>query len=226
MYLSPAATMERVEESVTTEQLAFHNPLANGFQWAVEAGGAGPETTVLVLGTGPRGIACALAALHAGARHVTVTGLAHDTARLELAHRLGVHRTVVVETAEAGELRDTLGAQQVVIDTTPASGVALQQGIAAAATGGRVVLCGLKGRGVRLDVDVDDLVHRRLTLVAPPSKTPTSFRRAVEALNGGGVSLGAMTTASYPLDRTLDAIRSLTSTDPQRAFHARVDPNT
>ena len=73
MYLSPVATMVRVEESVPTAALAFHNPMANGFQWAVEAGGADADTDVLVLGAGPRGVACALAALFVGARSVTVT---------------------------------------------------------------------------------------------------------------------------------------------------------
>lgn len=226
MYLSPAASMVRVEESVTTAQLAFHNPLANGFEWAVEAGGAGPDTDVLILGAGPRGVACALAALFVGARRVTITGLAHDQSRLDLAQSLGVHRTVVVKTSEAGELRDAVGPHQVVIDTTPQSGAAVRQAVAAAATGGRVVLAGLKGRGVRFDVDVDDLVYRRLTVVAPPSKTAGSFRRAVEALNSGGLPLEVMPTASYPLDRTREAIESLTSQDPRRPFHARVDPRT
>lgn len=226
MYLAQDATAVRVEERVTTAQLAFHNPLANGFQWAVEAGGAGPETDVLILGAGPRGIACALAALHVGARTVTITGLARDGTRLDLARGLGVHRAVVVETSEPDELYAGVGVHQVVIDTTPASGTALRQGIAAAATGARVVLCGLKGRGVKLDADIDDLVYRRLTVVAPPSKTDASFRRAVEALNSGRISLGPMVTASYPLDRTLDAIGTLSATDPDRAFHARVDPQT
>ncbi|WP_433502986.1 zinc-dependent alcohol dehydrogenase [Pseudonocardia halophobica] len=226
MYLAPATSMVKVEESVTTEQLAFHNPLANGFQWAVEAGGASPDTDVLILGCGPRGIACAMAALYVGARSVTVTGLAHDQSRLDLAQALGVHRTVVVKSAETDELRDTVGPHQVVIDTTPVSAVATRQGIAAATTGARIVLCGIKGKGVQLDVDIDDLVYRRLTLTAPPSKTPASFRQACEALNSGRISLGPMITASFPLDRTLDAIDTLTSKDPNRAFHARVDPQT
>jgi threonine dehydrogenase-like Zn-dependent dehydrogenase len=226
MYLSPAATMVRVEDSVSTAQLAFHNPLANGFEWAVEAGAAGPETDVLILGAGPRGIACALAALYVGARRVTVTGLAHDQSRLDLARSFGVHRTLVVETSAPDEVRDVVGPHHVVIDTTPRSGAAVRQAIAAAGVGGRIILCGLKGRGVRFDVDVDDLVYRRLAVIAPPSKTSRSFAHAVEALNSGRLPLGAMPTASYRLDRTREAIESLTSTDPRRPFHVRVDPNS
>ncbi|BBG02590.1 MULTISPECIES: zinc-dependent alcohol dehydrogenase [Pseudonocardia] len=226
LYLAPGATAVRVEESVTTAELAFHNPLANGFEWAVEAGGAGAGAEVLVLGAGPRGIACALAALHSGSPRVALTGLAHDRARLDLARELGVQHTHVAATADPAELRDALGAHRVVVDTTPGSGVAVRQAVAAAAPGGRVVLCGLKGPGVRFDVDVDDLVHRRLTVVAPPSKTPGSFRRAVEALNSGRIQLGPMVTASYPLDRTGEAVGTLTSTDPGRALHVRVDPRT
>ena len=137
-----------------------------------------------------------------------------------------MHRTVVVTSGETDELRDTVGPHQVVIDTTPQSAAALRQGIAAVTTGGRMVLCGLKGRGVRLDVDVDELVHRRLTVVAPPSKTPAAFAKAVEALNSGRLPLDAMPTASYPLARTLEAIGTLASTDPRRPFHVRVDPQS
>lgn len=226
MHLSPAAQLVRVAESVTTAELAFHNPLANGFEWAVEAGGAGPTTDVLVLGAGPRGLACALAARYVGAQRVTVTGLAHDAGRLELARALGVDATVVVESGETDELRDKTGLHAVVIDTTPRSGAAVRQALAAVQRGGRVVLCGLKGPGVRLEVDVDALVLARVSVLAPPSKTPRSFERAVEALNSRQVPLGAMTTRSFPLVRTAEAINTLTATDPDRPFHARVDPQT
>lgn len=226
MYLAPAATAVRVEESVDIAELAFHNPLANGFEWAVKAGRVGPRTSVLILGAGPRGIACALAALYVGAPQVTITGLSHDRPRLALARALGVHRTVEVVSSEPDELREEAGTYQVVIDTTPGSGAALRQGLAAADIGARVVLGGLKGRGVRLDTDVDDLILRRLTVVAPPSKTEASFRRAVEALNSRRIELVAMATTSYPLDLTREAIEALSSTDPARALHSRVDPQS
>lgn len=224
MYLAPSASMVRVADTVSTAELAFHNALANGFEWAVGAGGAGPGTDVLILGAGPRGVGCALAALHAGARRVTVAGLAHDRARLAMAQEFGVHRAVVVTSAEPDELREVTGSHHVVVDTTPHSGSAVLQAVAATATGGRVVLCGIKAPGVRLDIDVNEIVYRRLSLIGPPSKTERSFTAAVEALNSGLLSRARMPTAAYPLARTREAIATLTSTDPDRPFHVRVEP--
>jgi threonine dehydrogenase-like Zn-dependent dehydrogenase len=136
---------------------------------------------------------------------------------------MGVHRTVVVETSDPDELRDTTGPHDVVIDTTPRSASAAGQAVAAAQPGGRVVLCGLKGPGVRFDLDVDAIVLGRLTVIGPASKTMKSFKRAIDALNSGRLPLDLMTTAAYPLDRALEAIESITSSDPDRPFHVRVD---
>jgi alcohol dehydrogenase len=224
MYLSPSATMVRVADTVTRSELAFHNPLANGFEWAVQAGQVGQGSDVLILGAGPRGIACALASLFVDARQVTLAGLGHDRARLDMARVLGVHRTVVVETNDADELRDTTGSHHLVIDTTPGSGSAVRQAVSAVADGGRLVLGGLKGRGVTFGIDVDIIVRRRLTMVGPPSKSTASFSQAVEALNSGRIHLEPMTTQAYPLERTLEAIKSITATDLNRPLHVRVDP--
>lgn len=77
---------------------------------------------------------------------------------------------------------------------------------------------------MHLEIDVDTVIHRRLSILGPPSKTAASFVRSVEALNSGRLPLDVLTTAAYPLDRTLEAIQTLTSVDSQRPFHVRVEP--
>ncbi|WP_067794632.1 zinc-dependent alcohol dehydrogenase [Actinomadura formosensis] len=223
LYLAPGATLIPLAEHVTPAAAAFHNPLANGFQWTVESGRVGPGTTVAVLGAGPRGLACALVAVHSGAEHVTWVGLPRDRERLALAAGFGIHDTYETGSDDPDELRDALGRPvDVVVDTTPYSTSAVEQGLHALKRDGRLVLAGLKGSGRRLELEIDLIARRRLTVTGPHSKGLRSLRLAVRALNDGGWNLDAVPSRAYPLDHAAAAIESLASADPARPLQVRV----
>jgi alcohol dehydrogenase len=224
LFLPLWATLIPLSESVTLAEAAFHNPLANGFEWAGEAGQVGEGSRVAVLGAGPRGLACVLVSLLLGAEHVVLAGLRQDSARLELAERMGVHGSVILESDDHRELAEAVGDRDVVIDTTPRSLPAVTQGLAALSEGGRLVLAGFKGPGRAIGLEVDEIVSRRLTVVGPWSKSLKSLRRAVRAVNSGELDLGLIPSRGYPLDQAAQAIESLASHDPARPLHVRVEP--
>jgi threonine dehydrogenase-like Zn-dependent dehydrogenase len=226
LFLSSSSTVIPMSRGIPLAEAAFHNPLANGFQWTVVSGGMQAGAVVVILGPGPRGIACALAALHAGAAHVTLVGLPQDAARLELAKDLGVHHTIQASNGEPASLRDALITDRpsLVVDTTPHAGAPAIQAITAVANGGTVVLAGIKSPSARLDLPVNEIVLRRLTLRGPVSKTLDALRTAVGAIESRSLPLDRLTTAAYPLSATAEAINSFQDTSPARPLHVRVEP--
>jgi threonine dehydrogenase-like Zn-dependent dehydrogenase len=56
----------------------------------------------MILGPGPRGLSCLIAAQAAGAGWVGISGLDHDSDRLDLAARLGANLTVNIDVDDLG----------------------------------------------------------------------------------------------------------------------------
>ncbi|MGC2241550.1 MAG: medium chain dehydrogenase/reductase family protein, partial [Acidimicrobiia bacterium] len=83
MYIDPAARVHALTDDVPAEVGTFVHPLAAGHTWAVELPLLQQGENVLILGPGPRGLACLIAAKAAGAGWVGVTGLSHDRDRLD-----------------------------------------------------------------------------------------------------------------------------------------------
>ncbi|MEV0184597.1 zinc-binding dehydrogenase [Streptomyces sp. NPDC050625] len=225
LYLDPASDLLRLNPEVTAAAAAFHNPLANGFEWAVRAAGATAGVDVVILGAGPRGIGCAIAAASVGAR-VTLVGLERDRNRLELVRKMGIDRGIAVSGGGyVHELRDHLGREvDTVVDTTPHSVQATAKGIAALRTDGRLVLAGIKGPGKSIPVDADTISMRRLSIIGPIPKTRESLQRSVDLINSGYPALDLLTTESFALDQLAEAIAQVLSDDVERPIHVRIEP--
>ena len=224
LFLPPGATLIPMRDDIPLAEVAFHNPLANGFEWTDVAGQVGPESRVTIFGAGPRGLSCAMVAVYLGAEQVTLVGLEQDRTRLDLAESMGVHAGVVLGSSEASALRDQVGPQTVVIDTSPHSVVPVEQGLAALERGGRLVMAGIKGGRKTVALDVDDISNGRKTIVGPYSKSLVSLRRAVEAVESGTMHLDLIPSQAFSLAQTEEAIVSLSSKDPDRPLHVRVEP--
>src|SRR3970040_573851 len=102
LYLDPAARLHPLTDDVPAEVGTFVHPLAAGHTWAVELPSLQIGENVLILGPGPRGLACLIAAKAAGAGWVGVTGLSHDRDRLELARLLGADLAIDAERVDVG----------------------------------------------------------------------------------------------------------------------------
>ena len=147
LFIDPDARLHQLTDDVPAEVSTFVHPLAAGHTWAVELPSLQTGESVLILGPGPRGLACLIAAKAAGAGWVGVTGLAHDRDRLELAKRLGADLTINIEQEDVG------GAIAEAVFTA----------LDLVRSGGRVILASTKGnRAFHFLSDV--LVAKQLTI--------------------------------------------------------------
>src|SRR5262249_51047183 len=143
------------------------NPLGAGIRWAVTLPGTRPGDAVAVLGPGVRGLCAAVAAKHAGAGFVMVTGLGErDASRLATVARFGADLVVDVEgTDPVAALREATGAlADVVVDVTARAPAALGQAVALARPGGTVVLAGTRGVDDTSGFHPDHIVYKELRL--------------------------------------------------------------
>ena len=165
LYLDPNAHLHPVTDDVASEVATFVHPLASGHTWAVELPALKPGEDVLILGPGPRGLACLIAAKAAGAGWVGIAGLSHDADRLQLASILGADAVIDVERSDiAAELAENLGRRpDVVVDVTSDDPEAVFTALDLVRSGGRVILASTKGnRAFHFLSDV--IVAKQLTV--------------------------------------------------------------
>lgn len=183
LYLDPNANLHAVTDDVPAEVATFVHPLASGHTWAVELPALQPGEDVLILGPGPRGLACLIAAKAAGAGWVGLTGLTHDQDRLELARHLGADLTIDVEKADvAGEIAGALGRRpDVVVDVTSDDPEAVFTALDLVRSGGRVILASTKGnRAFHFLSDV--IVAKQLTMKGAMGATSRGYQWATRQL--------------------------------------------
>jgi threonine dehydrogenase-like Zn-dependent dehydrogenase len=165
LYLDPSCRLHPVSDDISAEVATFIHPLASGFTWTVQLADLQPGERVLILGPGPRGLACVVAALAAGAGWVGITGLDVDADRLAVASWLGAHTTVNATTEDVGQsVADHLGSRpDVVIDVTSDDPEAMFTALDLVRSGGRVILASTKGnRPVHFFSDL--IVTKQLTV--------------------------------------------------------------
>src|SRR5881392_3441231 len=90
----PAFNAFRIPDDIPDEIAAIFDPFGNATHTALSFNLVGED--VLITGAGPIGIMAAAIARHVGARHVVITD--RNPYRLELAKKMGAHRTVNIES--------------------------------------------------------------------------------------------------------------------------------
>jgi L-iditol 2-dehydrogenase len=154
--------------------------------------------SVLITGPGTMGQLTARVCTALGAA-VTLTGLARDADRLAVA---GEHGARVV----AGEVRPD--AFDVVVEASGTGG-GLATALTAVRRGGHVVQMGIMGRPV--EVDIDRLFSKELTLSTGFASTPASWGRTMRMLEDRMVTLEGLVTISHPLTNWADALADVRS---------------
>lgn len=183
LYIDPLARMHPLTDDVPAEVATFVHPLAAGHTWAVELPAMQKEESLLILGPGPRGLACLIAAKAAGAGWVGVAGLSHDRDRLDLAKRLGADLTIDVETEDVGgAIAGDLGRRpDIVVDVTSDDPEAVFTAFDLVRSGGRVILASTKGdRAFHFLSDV--LIAKQLTVRGAMGATTVGYQWATNHL--------------------------------------------
>ena len=211
MYLHPNTVLHRMPLDMPASVAVLFNPLAAGVRWATTTPDLALGDTIVVLGSGQRGLACVIAARAAGAGKIIVTDLERAADKLELARDLGADATIVADAedvvARVGEETGGRGAD-VVVDVTPVATQPILDAVAFVRNGGTIVLSGVKG-GMRTELDTDELVRKSITMRGVFTVDSPAYRRAIALLESGEQPFERLHTASYPLARAEEAIHHL-----------------
>ncbi|MDB5916130.1 MAG: alcohol dehydrogenase [Massilia sp.] len=225
-YLHPNAVFHKVPAHVPAVQATLALPLGNGIEWAVLQGRATIGEVVVIQGPGQQGLACVIGAREAGASCIIVTGLTGDTHRLALARELGAHHTIDIEQHD---LLETVAAHtnghmaDLVIDCASGGPSTIVSAIQLARKGGRVLLCGRKGRPVP-EFESDLLFRKNLTLKGMRGHSYQAVEMAMRIIASGRYPLEKLCTHMFSLGEVLDALTTVGGEGQPGAIHVCVDP--
>ncbi|MGH8927833.1 MAG: zinc-dependent alcohol dehydrogenase [Acidimicrobiia bacterium] len=208
LYLDPNARLHPVSDDISAELATFVHPLAAGYTWAVELAELKAGEKVMVLGPGPRGLACVVASLAAGAGWVGVSGLDVDADRLAVAQKLGANLTVDVSTEDvAASVADHLGTRpDVVIDVTSDDPEAMFTALDLVRSGGRVILASTKGnKPVHFFSDL--IVSKQLTLRGALGASSNAYAWACEEV-AADARIDDLVSHQFPLTESPRALQA------------------
>jgi L-iditol 2-dehydrogenase len=183
----PARCLHPLPGSVSAEKAALTEPCCVAYNAVAVKTRIEPGAAVLVLGPGPIGLLSMAVAKAAGAGWLAVAGLERDRPRLELAARLGAHRTFSGGRDELLEgIRahgDGLGVD-VVIDASGSSAV-MALALDAVRPAGQITKVGWGPQP--LGISLDPLVRKAVTLRGSFSHNYGIWERVISLLASGGL---------------------------------------
>ena len=225
MYLNPRSVLHRAPEGVPATILAMALPFANGHEWTVRAGKAGPGSSLLIIGPGQQGLGCVVAGVSAGAETIIVAGLEADEHRLSAARRLGATHTLSLSGGDlAAAVLEITGGRGVdlVVDAAAGNASTVPAAIEAVAKAGRIVLA--IGSATPVPLPLDRVQAKNLTLHGARGHSWESVEWAIATLSRDHHRFGELTTHRFGLDQVDDAIRLLGSTTDSTSIHISVVP--
>lgn len=216
--LSVPEAFVRPAEGISLDQAAMLEFLAIGAH-AAGRGAVAAGERVLVVGTGPIGMAALLFSRLRGAQ---VCALDTRPERLDFCRaQLGAQACVAVGPDDAAQLAELTGGEQfdVVFDAT-GNARAMERGLQFVAHGGRYVLVSVVSDGITF---ADPELHKReATVLGSRNATPADFDTVLAAMRAGQVPDRALNTHRLPLHGVADGFASLL--DPaQRVIKAIVE---
>jgi len=170
--------------------------------------------SVVVLGPGPLGLMSARVARLQGAGFVAITGLAADNererARLKLAERLGCDMVIEAGKLEGEEeikKKFPKGVDRVIVSSPPES---MKDALKIIRFGGIITFFGLHfgGRNV-IEVDVNDLIFRKITLVPTFAEPAINFPVANRLLRDGLVNAQELVTHTFGFGNARDTLEAI-----------------
>ena len=227
MYLPWNAVVHKVPEGVSAELAGVVTPLSNGIEWALFDAGVGYSSTVLIQGPGQQGLSQTVACKQAGASLIIVTGTTKDTARLEVAKRLGAD--VVIDVGREGPLERVMEVTagkgvDVVLDCTAGAGVApVLLGIdALKRRSGTLVIQG--EMAAFPDFPVKKLTEKAITVKSARGHSYRACELALEQLGSKRFPLELLATHSFALKDADRAIRAVAGEGGDGVIHVSVLP--
>ena len=206
-FVAKASWLHRIPDELSFSQGAFVEPFSVAYSAAVAANGIDASDEVAVVGGGPIGLLCALAATTMGAAVTVIEPQAHRRAlALEIGARAVIDPAAGPVTAQASEATGGRGFD-VVLEAAGAP-AAMASAFPIAALGGRVVLVGIDVGGTA-PVEIG-LIQSKALQVRGIIGSSGLWPRTIRFMATSGVDPTPLLSATFPLgDGTaaLDAAR-------------------
>ncbi len=211
LYVPRGGLINKVPPTVSALDATLWQPIAGGFEWAIDKGRMRVGDRILILGPGQRGLGAVLAVRSGGASQVVVTGLARDQFKLDIALEIGADAVINVDEEdliERGlELSDGEGFD-VILDTTPHAVQPVNDAVSLLRRGGTLVVIGVKLRPLD-GFPIDDFLKKRGTLVSPGGSSDRSYRLALNLIATNSAPLQKLRTHVFGFDQLGTAIETL-----------------
>jgi threonine dehydrogenase-like Zn-dependent dehydrogenase len=170
-----------------------------------------PDEQVVIFGTGPIGLATLVAAVHHGARVLTVDPV---EARRDLAKRLGAETAAWAPQQELIELaRDWTGGEgpPLVVETSGEAGV-LPQAMDIVCPAGRVVVIGMSSGQAAIRPGA--FPEKEIDVIGSSCATAGDFGDAIRLVTASRTALAALFSHHFPLARAAEAFEFALSRPP------------
>jgi L-iditol 2-dehydrogenase len=208
--------LHKLPDGLSFTEGAMVEPFSVAYNATVLAGGVDPADVVAVLGGGPIGLLCVMAA---AANNATVVLLEPQSARRETALRVGARATLdpTADDLTEGVAELTSGRGFDVVVEASGSPAAMAQALEVAGQGARIVYVG---------IDVGAVVPAQLGLIQSKALRMRGligsvglWPRTIRFLASGVVEASSIVTATFPLDEALAALDAARDTTTNIKVH-------
>ena len=202
-------SLHKLPDNVDFEAGSMSEPTAVAVRAVYERANIAPGDVVLLSGPGPVGLLCLQAVKSIGAR-VVLVGAAGDENRLALGKELGADVIVNVATDSFDEvLNMTEGLGADVSIECGGSKASMDQCIEYARKGAQLVLVGLFGHEIA--VDVDKAIIKELTILPSFTYRHRTWERAMKLLGEGKIETAPLVSGRFPItewEKAFETVRA------------------
>ena len=228
MYLHPNTVLHKIPKNIPLEIASMYQALAAGVRWAVQVPKTSIGDTVLILGSGQRGLASVIACKEVGAKNIIVTGLKKDKHKLNLAKFFGANHTINIEEEDTiekvMEYTDGQGVD-VILDVVPIATQPIVEAIEVAKIGATIVLGGVKGKKSSLSIDTDKILFKELTVRGVYSQGYEAYQESLRMLEENKYDFSKLKTHEFSLINAEKAIKTLYDKVDEEAICIHLNPN-
>jgi threonine 3-dehydrogenase len=203
----PAVNAFPIPDDIPDEIAAILDPFGNAAHTALSFDLVGED--VLITGAGPIGIMAAAICRHVGARHVVITD--RNPYRLELAKKMGAHRTVNIENETLKGVMPELNMVEGFDVGLEMSGVpsAFRQMLDVMNHGGKVAMLGIPPPDTA--IDWTQVIFKGLTVKGIYGREMFETWYKMIALLQGGLDLAPMITHRFDVADYLEGFKTMGS---------------